>query len=43
MTGPAQHWFYMLERDVGEIPWHTFKSIANIALDRPSPSTIWLI
>jgi hypothetical protein len=25
MTGPTQHWFYMLERDAGEIPWHTFK------------------
>jgi hypothetical protein len=25
MTGSTQHWFYMLERDAGEIPWHTFK------------------
>jgi hypothetical protein len=43
MTGPVQHWFYMLERDAGEIPWNTFKSYYQSALDRPSPSTVSLI
>jgi hypothetical protein len=26
MTGAAQHWFYMLERDTGEVPWSMFKA-----------------
>jgi hypothetical protein len=29
MTRPAQHWYYMLERDAGDIPWHTFKAFCQ--------------
>jgi hypothetical protein len=29
MTGPAQHWYYMLERDAGNISWHTFKAFCQ--------------
>lgn len=29
MTGMAQHWYYKLERDVDEIPWHMFKAFCQ--------------
>jgi hypothetical protein len=29
MTGPAQHWYFMLERDTGEIPWQSFKTLCQ--------------
>jgi hypothetical protein len=29
ITGAAQHWYFMLERDAGDIPWHTFKAFCQ--------------
>jgi hypothetical protein len=29
MTGPTQHWYFMLERDTGEVPWQSFKALCQ--------------
>lgn len=29
MTGTAQQWYYMLERDVGVLPWSDFKELCH--------------
>jgi hypothetical protein len=29
MTGISQHWYYMLERDTGEISWQMFKALCH--------------
>jgi hypothetical protein len=29
MTGPAQHWYFMLERDTEDITWPLFKALCQ--------------
>jgi len=29
MTGAAQHWYFMLERDIGAVPWTQFKLLCQ--------------